>query len=216
MRSDFDHQLIRLKQDMLSMGMHCEKAIAQAAQALLKGDASLSEALPELQENIKHMEREIEGRCLQLLLRQQPVARDLRMVSAALKMVTDIERIGDQAADIAEIVRVGNIKGNYTQLPLEKMVQATIKMVNDAIDAFSSQDEKKAWAVIAFDDVVDSCFDEIKHQLIKVLREKEAMAEEILDLLMVAKYLERIGDHAVNIAGWVVYSITGRIDLNIT
>jgi phosphate transport system protein len=138
------------------------------------------------------------------------------MVSAALKMVTDIERIGDQAADIAEIVRVGNIKGNYTQLPLEKMVQATIKMVNDAIDAFSSQDEEKAWAVIAFDDVVDSCFDEIKHQLIKVLREKEAMAEEILDLLMVAKYLERIGDHAVNIAGWVVYSITGRIDLNIT
>ncbi|MGI6699364.1 MAG: phosphate signaling complex protein PhoU [Christensenellales bacterium] len=216
MRSDFDYQLNRLKQEMLAMGMHCEKAISQAAQALLDGNASLSEALPQLQENIKHREREIESSCLQLLLRQQPVARDLRMVSAALKMVTDLERIGDQAGDIAEIVKMGNIRGNYTQLPLQQMVEATIKMVNDAIDAFSNQDEAKATAVIAYDDVVDSCFDEVKRKLVEILKEKEVLAEEIIDLLMIAKYLERIGDHAVNVAGWVLFSITGQIDANIT
>lgn len=144
-------------------------------------------------------------------LQQQPVARDLRTVSAAMKMVTDIERIGDQSADLAEIIAMGHITEIPKTLPMEKMALSVIKMVTDSIDSFVSQDEDEARAVLRYDDVVDGCFNECKAALIALLQAAEIDGEAMLDLLMISKYFERIGDHAVNIAKWVIFSVTGTI-----
>lgn len=144
-------------------------------------------------------------------LQQQPVARDLRTVSAAMKMVTDIERIGDQSADLAEIIAMGHITAIPKTLPMEKMALSVIKMVTDSIDSFVSQDEDEARAVLRYDDVVDGCFNECKAALIALLQAAEIDGEAMLDLLMISKYFERIGDHAVNIAKWVIFSVTGTI-----
>lgn len=209
MRSRFDEQLDALHQEMIAMGGLCEKAIALSAKALLEGNRSLTLDVPRLSAQIDQHERDIESLCFKLLMRQQPVARDLRVISAALKMVTDMERIGNQSADIAEIIATANISAKDESIPIHEMAVATIKMVSDSIEAFIKQDLDIASAVVTYDDVVDGCFDKAKRALIRRVTDAEADGEYALDLLMIAKYFERIGDHAVNIAQWVRFSITG-------
>ena len=209
MRSRFDEQLDLLNKEMITMGALCENAIAMSAKAVAEGDLALTESIPALAEQIGQKEREIESLCLKLLLQQQPVAKDLRIISSALKMVTDMERIGHQSADIAELVRMANLKVGGDTEEVRNMALAVIKMVSESIDAFVKKDDDMAQAVIAYDDVVDDCFDRVKNLLIDRFSQPEADGEQTIDLLMVAKYFERIGDHAVNIAKWVVFSITG-------
>ncbi len=209
MRSRFDMQLEELNKEMITMGMLCETAIAKASKALLSCDTELARELPRLLTQVNQKEREIESLCLRLLLHQQPVARDLRTVSAALKMVTDLERIGDQSADLAEIVAMGHITEIPEALPLREMANSVIKMVTDSIDAFVKQDSQKAEFVIQYDDVIDGYFNECKTAVAGLLKDN---VEASVDLLMIAKYLERIGDHGVNIGKWVVFSITGSHD----
>lgn len=205
MRNRFDNQLAEMNNELISMGALCENAIASAVKALLEGDIKLAAAAIRIDQEIDRKEREIESMCLKLLLQQQPVASDLRLISSVLKMITDIERIGDQASDIAEIVTyLSGACGHNTHI--DQMAQATIKMVTDSLDAFVRRDLTLAWSVIEYDDVVDRLFDECKSDLIAQNSED---GERVLDVLMIAKYLERIGDHATNIAEWVEFSITG-------
>lgn len=210
MRSKFDEQLEQLHKELIQMGALCENAIAMAAKALAEGNAKIAGKVPELSEEIDQKERDIEAMCMKLLLQQQPVAKDLRVISSALKMVTDMERIGDNSGDIAEIVTMANISAADNTLSIQDMARATIKMVTDSIDAFVKQDVKLATSVIAYDDVVDRYFDEIKTNLIAKFGDSESDGETILDLLMIAKYFERMGDHAAEIAKWVLFSITGN------
>lgn len=209
MRSKFEEQLEYLNADLIAMGSLCETAICNAAKALLERDIELAKATVRMDEEIDQKEREIEGLCLKLLLRQQPVARDLRQISAALKMITDMERIGDQAADIAEIVTMGEAVDVNDALLLGKMADAAIKMVTESIEAFVRQDIELAKQVIDYDDVVDDYFNQVKQELIQHIAGGEGSGVAAVDVLMIAKYLERIGDHAVNIAEWVEFSITG-------
>ncbi|MDD6199857.1 MAG: phosphate signaling complex protein PhoU [Firmicutes bacterium] len=211
MRSRFDMQLEELHREMITMGMFCETAIAKASKSLLSCDISMANELPELLTRINQKERDIEAICLRLLLHQQPVAKDLRTVSAALKMVTDVERIGDQSADFAEIVAMGHITNIPDTLPIREMATAVMKMVTESIDAFVKQDRKTADLVIEYDDVVDGLFNDCKAALIDLIKSPDANGEAMVDLLMISKYFERIGDHAVNIAKWVLFSITGTI-----
>ncbi len=209
MRSRFDEQLKLLNKELIEMGAMCEEVIALAAKALLDGDGSLAERVEPLDTEIDQMERDIEAMCLKLLLQQQPVARDLRQISAALKMITDMERIGDQAADIAEIIMFLNGRSCENCAVIGEMGRATIKMVTDSVDAFVRRDTGLAESVIRYDDIVDDYFLKVKTALISLIAEKPDDGEYALDLLMIAKYFERIGDHAVNIAEWVVFSVTG-------
>lgn len=209
MRQIFQEQLNELNHQLISMGALCESAIAMSAKALEEGNVRLAGEVQGVAEQIDGKEREIENMCMKLLLQQQPVARDLRLISSALKMVTDMERIGNQSADIAEIVTMANIGPMDDTLYICHMARAAIKMVTDSIDAFVASDEEAAKAVIEYDDVVDGYFDRVKGALVARCREPDANPETVLDLLMIAKYLERIGDHAVNIAQWVVFSVTG-------
>ena len=209
MRSRFDEQLKLLNKELIEMGALCEEVIALAAKALLDGDGSLAEKVEPLDTEIDQMERDIEAMCLKLLLQQQPVARDLRQISAALKMITDMERIGDQAADIAEIIMFLNGRSCENCAVIGEMGRATIKMVTDSVDAFVRRDTGLAESVIRYDDIVDDYFLKVKTALISLIAEKPDDGEYALDLLMIAKYFERIGDHAVNIAEWVVFSVTG-------
>jgi len=210
MRSKFDEQLELLNKELITMGALCEDAIAVSSKALGAGDIALAKSVQELSAQINHKEREIEGLCLKLLLQQQPIATDLRVISSALKMVTDMERIGDNSGDIAEIVTMDNIHADHDTQNLHDMALAASKMVTDSIDAFVKQDVKIARAVIAYDDVVDGHFNQVKNMLIKQLKDLKTNGEYALDLLMIAKYFERIADHAVNIAKWVLFSITGN------
>lgn len=210
MRLKFDEQLELLNKELITMGAYCEKAIAMSAKALTEGKPELAKQVPDLSVQIDHKEREIETMCLKLLLQRQPVAKDLRIVSSALKMVTDMARIGDQSADIAEIITMANIHADDDTQIIHDMSVAVIKMVTDSIDAFVKKDMKMAKAVIEYDDVVDSFFDKVKKILIDLFSKPEADGEYAIDLLMIAKYFERIGDHAVNIAKWVLFSITGN------
>ena len=212
MRSRFEMQLEQLKLEMTSMGMLCENAIAKASHALLNCDVKAAGELPELLNQVTQKERDIEAICLRLLLQQQPVARDLRTVSAALKMVTDAQRIGTQSGDIGEIVAMGCIRQIPEGLPIREMATAVIHMVTDSIDSFVKQDGKLSRNVIEYDDVVDDYFNSIKHSLVQRLKTQEGSSEAMVDLLMVAKYFERIGDHAVNIAKWVLFSLTGSLE----
>ncbi len=212
MRSRFDMQLEQLKLEMTSMGMLCENAIAKASHALLDCDVKAAGELPELLNQVTQKERDIEAICLRLLLQQQPVARDLRTVSAALKMVTDAQRIGTQSGDIAEIVAMGYIREIPEGLPIREVATAVISMVTDSIDSFVKQDGKLSRNVIEYDDVVDDYFNSIKHSLVQRLKTQEGSSEAMVDLLMIAKYFERIGDHAVNIAKWVLFSLTGSLE----
>ncbi len=210
MRNRFDTQLLELNNELIKMGALCEGAINNSVAALLTGEHKRAKQAMEIDKQIDEKEREIEALCLKLLLQQQPVARDLRLISAAMKMITDMERIGDQATDIAEIILLANIKADPGQKPICDMADAATAMVTDSIDAFVSRDLEACQRVIAEDDVVDGLFDEIKLYLIQRLTEQPEYGETAIDLLMIAKYMERIGDHAVNIAEWVVFSITGQ------
>ena len=209
MRSRFDEQLKVLNKKMIEMGAQCEELIALVAKALLNGDVEGARKAKEQGHEIDQMEREIESICLKLLLQQQPVAKDLRVISAALKMITDMERIGDQAEDIAEIITFLDGRTGEECHDIRLMAEATIKMVTDSIDAYVKQDLELAKSVSDYDDVVDDAFDRVKQTLIKMISENTADGEYAVDLLMIAKYFERIGDHAVNIAEWVEFSVTG-------
>lgn len=210
MRLKFDEQLDLLHKELITMGALCENAIAISAKALTEGNPALAKTVLELSAGIDHKEREIESMCLKLLLQQQPVAKDLRIVSSALKMVTDMARIGDQSADIAEIITLANIRADDDTQIIYDMSVAVIKMVTDSIDAFVKKDIQMARAVIDYDDIVDSFFDRVKKMLIAIFSKPETDGEYAVDLLMIAKYFERIGDHAVNIAKWVLFSLTGN------
>ena len=209
MRNRFDEQLALLKKELIEMGALCEEVIAKASEALTRGDVALAATVAPLDGQIDRKERDIESLCLRLLLQQQPVARDLRKISAALKMITDMERIGDQAEDIAEIVTF--LKGRTGQNDdlLREMARSTIKMVTESVDAFVKHDIMLAEKVVAYDDVVDNYFEQVKDELIARIAENPDDGEYALELLMIAKYFERIGDHAVNIAEWVIFSVTG-------
>ena len=209
MRNRFDEQLELLNKELIEMGAMCEEMIAMAAKALTGGDVALAEQVQSEGSGVDQMERQIEGHCMKLLLHQQPVARDLRVISAALKMITDMERIGDQAEDIAEIITY--LKGRTMESCelIGQMAQATMKMVTESIDAYVKKDVALAEAVLAYDDVVDRYFDRMKAAIIALVAKNPADGEFALDLLMISKYFERIGDHATNIAEWVIYSVTG-------
>ena len=210
MRVKFDEQLDLLNKELITMGALCENAIALSAKALTEGKPELAKTVPDISAQIDHKEREIETMCLKLLLQRQPVAKDLRAISSALKMVTDMARIGDQSADIAEIIMLANIYATDDTQMIHDMSVAVIKMVTDSIDAFVKKDVQMARTVIDYDDVVDCFFDQIKKMLISLFGKPETDGEYAIDLLMIAKYFERIGDHAVNIAKWVLFSITGN------
>ncbi len=210
MRSRFDEQLNILNTEMIEMGALCEEAIALASKALTTGDVSLAEKVEPISSDIDHKERDIESRCMKLLLQQQPVAKDLRQISAALKMITDMERIGDQAEDIAEIITYLEGKTAEETVHIRDMAAETIVMVTDSVDAYVKKDTELAKSVIVHDDKVDEYFDKIKTSLIKMIAESPENGEYALDLLMIAKYFERIGDHATNIAEWVIFSVTGE------
>ena len=210
MRGRFDEQLMLLNKKMIEMGALCENIIALSTKALLDGDVEGAKRVTAIGSDIDHMEREIESICLKLLLHQQPVARDLRQISAALKMITDLERIGDQAEDIAEIIPFLSGRTGEECAEIREMAEATIKMVTDSIDAYVKQDLKLARSVYDHDDVVDTCFDKVKSKLISMIAQNTDNGEYAIDLLMIAKYFERIGDHAVNIAEWVEFSVTGE------
>ena len=209
MRNKFDEQLKRLHVELIQMGAACEDAISAAAEALLKGDVSLASAAVESERELDRRERDVENLCLKLLLQQQPVARDLREISAALKMISDLERIGDQAADIAELTRYIRLTDGLSRLHIGDMARAVIAMVTDSVDSFVKGDLALARAVRAADDQVDALFEQVKRELIDLIAADAAAGEVGLDILMVAKYLERIGDHATNVAEWVEYSLTG-------
>ncbi len=209
MRSRFDEQLSLLNKKMIEMGAECESIIALSAKALLEGNAANARKAKEQGNTIDQMEREIEAFCLKLLLQQQPVAKDLRIISAALKMITDMERIGDQAEDIAEIIPFLDGRTGKECLDIRLMAESTIKMVTDSIDAYVKQDLELAKSVSDYDDVVDNAFVRVKQALISMISKNTADGEYAMDLLMIAKYLERIGDHAVNIAEWVEFSVIG-------
>lgn len=210
MRSRFDEQLGLLNKKTIEMGAECESIIALSAKALLDGNINDAKRVREQGHRIDQLEREIEAICLRLLLQQQPVAKDLRVISAALKMITDMERIGDQAEDIAEIIIFLDGRTGEECHGIRKMAEATIKMVTDSIDAYVRHDLELARAVCAYDDVVDENFSQIKNTLIGMIADNTADGEYALDILMIAKYFERIGDHAVNIAEWVEFSVTGK------
>ena len=210
MRYRFDEQLELLNQELITMGSLCEEAISATSRALANGDVSLAKKTKNLEEKINQKEREIESLCLKLLLQQQPVAKDLRTISSALKMITDMERIGDQAEDIAEIIITAHISEPDDTFHIRAMADAAMKMVTDSIDAFVEKDIELAKQVVDYDDVVDGYFDKVKNILIEKFSDEKTNGEYTLDLLMIAKYFERIGDHAVNIAEWVIFSITGQ------
>ena len=209
MRNKFDHQLEKLNLELITMGALCEDEISASVKGLLDDNDELCQQAVSTEEEINRKERDIESICMKLLLEQQPVARDLRVISSALKMISDMERIGDQAYDIAEIAKFIKNSNVKSRVHIKEMAAAAIKMVTDSVDSFVKKDIELARAVMDYDDKVDNLFNCIKDELVQLISEDRANGEFCIDLLMIAKYLERIGDHAVNIAEWVEYSITG-------
>lgn len=210
MRSKFDEQLEALNQELIEMGALIEKAIDIAVRALMEQNEELAKFAVAFDNEIDQKEKDIESMCLKLLLQQQPVAKDLRLISAALKMITDMERIGDQSADISEITLMMIDESYVKKLEhIPDMAVATTKMVKESIDAFVKMDYDLAKSVVAYDDVVDDLFNVVKRELVDLIREDINKSEQAVNLLMVAKYFERIGDHATNIAEWVIFAIKG-------
>ena len=210
MRNKFDEQLKTLNDELTQMGFLVEKAIKNAVNALETGNDSLAEDAISFDKEIDKKEKDIESLCLRLLLQQQPVARDLRQISAALKMITDMERIGDMASDIAEIEKSYDQKDTrYVKelYHIPQMADAAIDMVNRSVEAYVKKDEQLAFKVIDSDDLVDNLFTSVKNDLIELIRKDPKSGDSSMDLLMVAKYFERIGDHATNIAEWVLFSL---------
>ena len=211
MRNRFDLQLKQLNDDIIEMGNMIERAIEMGVYALIGHDTDKAKQTIDYDMDIDHMERDIEALCMKLLLQQQPVARDLRQISSALKMITDMERIGDQASDIAELsLQLGDVSDIDEISLIQKMANETMMMVVRGTEAYVTKDLDVAHNVIDNDDVVDDLFDQIKMALVKRIQDNHVKSFEAADLLMVAKYFERIGDHATNIAEWVIYSITGK------
>lgn len=213
MRSKFDEQLVELNHEMIRMGTMIEESIAQAVKALCNKDADLARQIMAGDEEIDRAQKRIENICFNLLIQQQPVARDLRTITAAMKMVTDMERIGDHAADISEMtISMGKSEHEANLDHINKMASETVLMLNWSIEAYVGKDKMKAKEVIEHDDVVDALFDETKKDIISLILKNPKDGEEATDLLMVAKYFERIGDHATNIAEWVIYSLRTSAD----
>lgn len=211
MRNRFDRQLSTLNDELIEMGSMIEKSIETAIKALVNQDVDLARHAIEADEEIDRQERIIEDLCLKLLLQQQPVAKDLRLISSALKMITDMERIGDHASDIPEITIALADQPYIKKLEhIQQMAKETMIMLVGSIEAFVDKDLEKANEVIKRDDVVDDLFDKVKKELIQMIHENADKGEQAADLLMVAKYMERIGDHATNISEWVIFSITGE------
>ena len=211
MRSRFDEQLTHLNNSLIEMGALVERAIAGATKALISQDAKTAQSIIDGDGVVDEQEKEIESVCLKLILNQQPVARDLRQISTALKMITDMERIGDHASDISELCILLTAQEYIKKLEhIPQMAEATIKMVTDSIDAYVRKDLELAQRVIDYDDVVDDLYVTIKKDLIELVHKDVKNGEQAFDLMQIAKYYERIGDHAVNIAEWVIFSITGK------
>ena len=208
-RNKYEEELKRVFGKLVAMCRATEQAIDRSVTALRDRNAALSREVMEEDRNIDNMERDIEQDCLKILLMEHPVAGDFRDVSAALKMITDLERIGDQASDIAEIITFIDKKAGVDCEPICLMAEATIRMVTESVDAFVKRDVGIAQQAIAHDDTVDDYFLKVKRSLINMIAQRPADGEHALDLLMIAKYFERIGDHAVNIAEWVIFSVTG-------
>ena len=209
MRNRFDRQLEQLHVELMEMGSMCEEVIRKTSRVLETGEKEMAKDIRKEDAKIDEQERLIESLCLKLLLQQQPVAKDLRKVSAALKMITDMERIGDQASDIAEIVETGKLVTPQQQTRLAQMAETTITMVTGRVDAYVKQDLDLVKEVIAMDDKVDALFLEVRSEIAELLKSDSVEQLDCMDLLMIAKYYERIGDHATNIAEWVEFSITG-------
>ena len=211
MRTRFDEQLAELNTSLIRMGAMIEHAIALAAKALTTKDAELARQAIACDDEIDDMEKNIESLCLKLILHQQPIASDLRLISTALKMITDMERIGDHAADISEILLFMLQSPPIRELDtIPDMARATIKMVTESIDSFVKKDLELAQSIIAYDDVVDDQFLAVRNELVDRIMKDNSYGEQAMDYLMIAKYYERIGDHAVNIAEWVIFSLTGQ------
>ena len=210
MRARFDEQLEQLNDMLIEMGSLCGEAIEYASKAINEDDENMRKMTYEADNVIDDMEREIESLCLKLLLQQQPVARDLRLISSALKMISDMERIGDQAFDIAELTAyINDASRGFCREHITVMTDTAIKMVNDSVNSFVKKDLDMARSVIDMDDISDDMFDKVKMDLINAISEDKDSGEIFIDMLMIAKYLERICDHAENIAEWVIFSITG-------
>ena len=211
MRNSFDMQLRKLNNELIEMGSLIETAIARAYKGLINQNIEIAKENVEFDREIDQKEKEVENICLKLLLQQQPVASDLRLISSAIKMITDMERIGDQAADISELTILMSKTHYIKRLDhIEQMAKATIEMVTTSVDAFVKRDLELARSVFARDDIVDNLFVTIKNDLIELIREDVNNGEQAIDLIMVAKYFERIGDHAVNLADWVIFLIVGH------
>ena len=214
MREYFDIELANLNNQLIGMGTLVESAIKNAVEIIANNSAELLDKAREQEELINTSERKIQNHCIRLLLHQAPVAHDLREVSSALKMITDLERIGDQAIDIAEVSQYIKSRNNVINVThIDEMANQASKMVTLAIDAFVKKDVDLAKKVSESDDVIDELFDKVKEETVEIIQRDKALGEEAIDLMMIAKYLERIGDHAVNIAEWVAFSITGSREL---
>ncbi|MCI6442439.1 MAG: phosphate signaling complex protein PhoU [Spirochaetia bacterium] len=216
MRERYEEELKKLNASIISMGKMIEIAIEGSVLALMEWDLASCDEIIKNDDAIDEMEKEIEQLCVRLLLQQQPMASDLRMVTAALKMVTDMERIGDHAGDIADLIKqmgngktIANSMGKYANAKLEQMCSEIQKMLYNSISAYIDRDVSKAKDVIANDDIVDELYFKLKREFVRQIQIKIENGEEIADFLLIAKYFERIGDHATNIAEWVIYSITG-------
>ena len=210
MRTKFDEQLEELNNNLIEMGLLVKKSIADASIALIEQDEALAFKIRDMDDGINQREQDLESLCLRIILQQQPVAGDLRLVSAVLKISTDLERIGDHAADISELTILLSGKQYLKKLVyIPQMAEATMKMVSKSIDSFVKKDLELAKEVIAYDDIVDSLFDTVKGELVERIKNDVDNSDQAIDLILVAKYFERIGDHATNIAEWVVFLLTG-------
>ena len=211
MRSKFDEQLKILNQEMMFMGSMIEDSIQKAIDALMSQDKELARKIMESDSDVDHEQKKIEGICFNLLMQQQPVARDLRGISAAMKMVTDMERIGDHASDISEItIMLADKPYVLEQDDIKKMASETVLMLIRSIEAYVEKDMEKAKKVIKHDDVVDDLFDKVKSEIIEMIRKEPEDGEQATDMLIIAKYFERIGDHATNIAEWVIFALDDK------
>lgn len=214
MRVQYTEELIDLNRQLITMGSLCEEAITNTGESLLHSNAKDAKTVTGIQEEIRHYEKSIESLCLRLLLQQQPMATDLRQISAALKMITDMKRIGEVASDTADIILY--MQRFHPMDDIDTLCQKAVHMVHQVITAYVKQDLVSAEAVIAYDDIVDALFTSVKKELVEAIQKNPQYADDYVDLLMIAKYFEKIGDHAVNISKWVVYSLTGELkeDIN--
>lgn len=210
MRNRFDEQLLRLNTELLKMGALCEEAISYAVKCLTECNPEMKENAVETEKMIDHKERDIESLCMKLLMHQQPVATDFRMITSALKMISDMERIGDQAEDIAEIAEYVTNADIHSKAIITNMAETAVHMVMSSVDSYVKKDLNIAYSVLTMDDTMDELFLTAKRQLIEVVQSGTSDAEALIDMLMIAKYFERIGDHAENVAEWVIFSITGN------